>query len=325
VNQVPVKVLSAGIIVVDHVCAPIERLPRSGELVLTDGCDLFIGGCAANVAIDLTKLGLPVRVVGAIGRDPLGEFAEETLAGSGIDTSQLVFVEGLATSQTLVVNVAGDDRRFIHLKGANDQLKAGQIAETLSPGIRVLYLGGLFLMDGLVPGEVADLFRTARRQGIRTVLDVVTPGPRSYESALREILPETDLFLPNEDEGELITGHSSAIEQGRVFRQWGAKSVVITRGEKGSLYLSDDEAFHATAYPMKFVDGTGGGDAFSAGYISGLVDGLDAVGCVARGTALGGSCVQERGATVGVWNRQQLEEYLGACPLKVGPLSMIDE
>ncbi len=133
--------------------------------------------------------------------------------------------------------MVGEDRRFIHLKGANDQLMAGQIAETLSPEIRVLYLGGLFLMDGLVADEVADLFRVARRRGIRTVLDVVTPGPRDYESALRAILSETDLFLPNEDEGELITGHASAAEQGRVFREWGAHAVVITRGEKGSIYF----------------------------------------------------------------------------------------
>ena len=46
-------VLCAGILVVDHLCTPIARLPREGELVLADRLPLAVGGCAANVAIDL--------------------------------------------------------------------------------------------------------------------------------------------------------------------------------------------------------------------------------------------------------------------------------
>ena len=53
----PSDVLCAGIIVADHVCTPITHLPAAGELVLADQLLLTIGGCAANVAVDLVKMG----------------------------------------------------------------------------------------------------------------------------------------------------------------------------------------------------------------------------------------------------------------------------
>ncbi len=60
-------VLCAGIIVADHVSSPIPHLPAAGELVLADQLLLTIGGCAANVAVDLVKLGVSASVVGRSG------------------------------------------------------------------------------------------------------------------------------------------------------------------------------------------------------------------------------------------------------------------
>ena len=61
------QVLCAGIIVADHVCTPIERLPAAGELVMADGMLLTIGGCAANAAVDLAKMGVRTAAVALIG------------------------------------------------------------------------------------------------------------------------------------------------------------------------------------------------------------------------------------------------------------------
>lgn len=52
-NDAPIDCLCLGIVVADHVCEPIDHLPRSGELVLTERTTLTLGGCAANVAVDL--------------------------------------------------------------------------------------------------------------------------------------------------------------------------------------------------------------------------------------------------------------------------------
>ena len=75
----PTDVLCAGIIVADHVCSPIAHLPEAGELVLADKLLLTIGGCAANVAVDLAKLGAAAAVVGLVGADVFGGVVAEML------------------------------------------------------------------------------------------------------------------------------------------------------------------------------------------------------------------------------------------------------
>ena len=80
----PIDCLSVGILVADHLCDPIERAPAAGELVLCPRLPLSIGGCAANVAIDLARLGVSVGVVGCVGQDYFGRFILDTLAAAGI-------------------------------------------------------------------------------------------------------------------------------------------------------------------------------------------------------------------------------------------------
>ena len=76
-------VLCAGIVVADHVSAPIDHLPAAGELVLADRLVLTIGGCAANVAVDLVKLGVPASVVGRVGDDVFGRGSPTCSAPAG--------------------------------------------------------------------------------------------------------------------------------------------------------------------------------------------------------------------------------------------------
>src|SRR3954453_2158417 len=103
-------VLCAGIIVADHVSSPISHLPAAGELVLADQLILTIGGCAANVGVDLVKLGVPARVAGLVGDDVFGRVVKEMLRERGVDVSGVGVRPGADTSQTLIVNVKGEDR-----------------------------------------------------------------------------------------------------------------------------------------------------------------------------------------------------------------------
>src|SRR4051794_19531010 len=103
----PPDVLCAGIIVADHVCSPIAHLPEAGELVLADKLLLTIGGCAANVAVDLANLGASAAVVGLVGADVFGRIVADMLREHGLDVSAVRIAPGHDTSQTMIVNVAG--------------------------------------------------------------------------------------------------------------------------------------------------------------------------------------------------------------------------
>src|SRR5436305_9405941 len=98
-------VLCAGIVVADHVSSPIDHLPAAGELVMAERLLLTIGGCAANVAVDLAKMEVDASVVGRVGSDALGRVVTDMLRGARVDTASMQVSAGADTSQTLIVNV----------------------------------------------------------------------------------------------------------------------------------------------------------------------------------------------------------------------------
>src|SRR5437588_2327118 len=189
-------VLCAGIIVADHVCTPITHLPGPGELVMAERLLLTIGGCAANAAVDLVKMGVRAAIVGRVGGDSFGRLVADMLREHGIDVSAVTISPAADTSQTLIVNVVGQDRRFIHTFGANADFSAADIPLDRVLRSRVLYLGGYLVMPNIRQAELVETFAAARKAGVRTVLDVVTPGPADYLSRLEKLLPHVDVFLP---------------------------------------------------------------------------------------------------------------------------------
>jgi sugar/nucleoside kinase (ribokinase family) len=307
---VTIDCLSAGILVADHLCAPIPRLPDAGQLVLSDDLPLTIGGCASNTAMDLARLGVRVGVVGCVGRDPFGRFVIDTLAAAGVKTEGIRELPGTPTSGTLIINVQGQDRRFIHTIGANGAFDASCVPMDLVRQAKVFYVGGYLLMSGLAQEGLLDLFRQARRAGVKTVLDVVLPGPGNHWSRLDRLLAETDVFLPNTDEAAVITGEHDPVRQAQRFRDAGCGAAVITCGDAGTILLSEHCRLRAGTYPTTYVGGTGAGDAFDAGYIAGLLAGRDAIGCLKWGSALGASCVRAIGATESVFTRAEAEDFM---------------
>jgi sugar/nucleoside kinase (ribokinase family) len=310
--------LSAGILVVDHLTVPISHLPRAGELVMADALPLSIGGNAANVSMNLARLGVQVGAVGCVGDDVFGQFAVQTLQNGGVDVRGVRVLDRVATAATVIINVKGEDRRFIHAAGANAAMTADGIPVELVRQCKVFYVGGYLLMPALERrGTLVELFRQARAAGAKTVLDVVVPGPGDHWHKFEEILTETDVFLPNSDEAELITGLADPLAQAERFRAAGAKTVVITRGEQGTLLIEEGRRIKAGVYPTNFVGGTGAGDAFDAGFIAGMLAGEDSLGCLRWGSALGASCVRSVSATESVFDRQEALEFMGRHELKI--------
>jgi len=307
-------------VVVDHLTPPMARLPRAGELLAVDQLVLNIGGGAANTAVDLTRLGVGVSICARVGDDIFGRFASETLVGHGVDVKGLRIDSRHATSQTLILNVRGEDRRFIHSLGANHEFTSADIDQVLDPPPRVLHIGYFLILPGLDAEGLAERFARARKSGTKTLLDVATPGPGNYLEPLRTVLPHTDVFVPNSDEATLILAEENPVRQARIFHDMGARRVVITQGEHGVISVSDEQSLRVGAFAVDFVDGSGGGDAFDAGYIVGLLEDRSELDCLKLASAVGASCVRAVGTTAGVFNRSETEEFLRRHELTVESL-----
>ena len=303
-------VVSAGMVLVDHLTPPIPRLPRAGELIAVDQLYLNIGGGAANTSMALGRLGVPVSVSARIGDDAFGRFIVESLRSGGVGTDLITVDRERETSQTLIVNVQDEDRRFIHTLGANRGYVAADMDEAISVPPKVLHIGYFLILPQLDGDELAQRFRRVQQAGGHTLLDVVTPGEGAYIEPLKKVLPYTDVFKPNTDEAALILGEHDPIRQARAFRAMGARRVVITMGDRGLVSLSNENEVRMGAFPVTFIDGTGGGDAFNAGYIVGLLEGKSEMECLALASAVGASCVRQVGATPGVFRREEADAFL---------------
>ncbi len=300
-------VVCLGILVADIFGNPIAALPAAGELALLDRYLLSVGGCAANTAADLVRLGRTTSVLGKVGNDLFGEFVLQDLKRLGIDPSFIRRSRTHPTSCTFIVNVRGQDRRYIHCFGANADFSIADIDAKVLDGARALYVGGYLAMPAFRPEHLVTLFREAKQRGLITALDVVIPAgsPSSLED-IRQALLYTDLFLPNEDEARALTGHSDPLEQAEMLGRLNPEgTIVITRGSAGALAKRGSEKLRAAAFQVDSIDESGSGDAFDAGFLVGMLEGWSLEDLLRFASAVGASCTRALGCHEGVFEFEQ--------------------
>jgi sugar/nucleoside kinase (ribokinase family) len=302
----------AGILVQDTFCGPMAECPPEGHLVAVEDMPTKVGGCAANVAIDLSKQGVDVEIIGCVGRDSAGIALKHSLEECGVGCRQLIFAGGLDTSKTVILLVEGQDRRYLHSFGANRAFTVSQIPRDWAAGLKVFYLGGLGAMPGISMTELSELLRFCRSKGVVTVVDVVIPQNFSAAAELCALLPEADYFLPNTDEARVLTGTEDPVEQMRALLVNGANTVIITEAHKGAMASSGKECWSVAAYPIAVIDPSGAGDAFAAGVITGVLRGWDLPEILRYGSALGASATRSVGTTDGVFTAKEAEAFVRA-------------
>ncbi len=315
----PPSVVCAGILVADLFVPPLERLPMGGDLVVTEDFLVQPGGCAANTAISLAKLGVPVSVSGKVGKDMFGDAVERDLRTSGVRTDALRRSSSHGTSKTVILPVIGEDRRYIHTIGANADFTVDDIAFPLAMQVRVFALGGYFVLPRLEPLRIIDLLDSMRKNGVRTVLDIVVPASTDHPTLddLRPILPFIDVFIPNAEEAAMLTGETDPGKQAELFLRAGCAIAIITRGKDGALLMSAHETLETPAFPVEVVDVSGAGDAFVAGFIVGLLEEWSLADSLRFASVIGASACTHLGCTSGVFTRAEAETYIQAHPLAI--------
>ncbi len=307
----------AGILVADNFCGPMAALPEPGELLAVDDIPMHVGGCAANVAIDLARQGIAAEVAGCLGRDASAESLLSILQKAEVGCGRIVRSDRLPTSKTVALLVAGEDRRYIHAFGANGAFSVRDIDPEWAASLKVFYVGGLFAMPAIDAEELATLLEMCRRAGVITVVDVVVPPRLDTTAALNRILPHVDYFLPNDDEARLFTGVSEPLEQIAALQARGAKTVIVTCGADGAYAGSGHRRWRSAVYRLETVDPSGSGDAFAAGVINGIVRGWDIPAMLTYGSALGASAARAVGTTTSVFRGDEAEALIAADPIEV--------
>ena len=307
----------AGILVKDTFCGPLKTLPVPGELVAIEAFKTRVGGCAANVAIDLRKQSQTVELVGCIGQDAAGAYLVKELQAAQVNCDQLAYIEEHPTSETVILLVAGEDRRYLHSFGANRAFKVSDFHRDWVAALDLFYLGGLFAMPGIVADELIALLAFAREQKVITVVDVVLPTNFKRAAEMERLLPHVDWFLPNDAEAAALTGKVDPLEAIRTFRRWGGHDIIVTLGDQGAVAVFEDECWRANAHPGQMVDPSGAGDAFASGLITGIAKGWAFPQSLQYASLLGASATWMVGTTDGVLTGAQAERTMAEEPITV--------
>ena len=309
------KVGCAGILVADLFCGPLAEFPAPGQLVTIDEMPFAVGGCAANVAVNLTTQGVDAELLGCLGKDADGQMLQQILRDRGVNCERVVWVDHLSTSKTVILLIVGQDRRYVHLIGANAALTAEHFEQAWLSELDLFYLGGVFAMPGLDPDRLLGVLKFCRTAGVSTVLDVVIPQGFKDQSSLQQLLPYVDYFLPNDEEAAQITGCKSSTDQLQCLQEMGAKTVIITRGRSGVAAIQDDVFWELGAYNVPAIDPSGAGDAFASGLIVGILRGWAMPEILRYASAVGASAIRAVGTTTSVFRESEAINFVESHPL----------
>lgn len=293
------QVVCVGILVADAIARPVDELPEAGTLTFVDEVTLRGGGCALNTATVLRRLGLAVALVGKVGTDPFGDFLLGLADDRGLDRRGVVVDAEVATSATVVLVDRAGERTFLHLPGANARLRADEIDPALLYAGRALHLAGALVMAALDGEPAAALLAEARRRGVVTSMDTVWDASGRWH-LVEPSLPHLDVFTPNLREGRAITGEDIPEAVAAALRHRGVGTVALTMGERGAYVAGDGFEGHVDGYAVDSVDGTGSGDAFSGGFLYGMLAGWPLERTARFANAVGALAVTAVGATEGV-------------------------
>jgi sugar/nucleoside kinase (ribokinase family) len=249
-----------------------------------------------------------------VGTDLFGDFVVSELQSRGIQTSQVRRSTAKPTSATVIINVTGEDRRYLHCIGANADYRGSDLDAAALDGNQVLYAGGYLAMPAFNSDDLLCLFKKAKERGVITVLDVVIPA--GLEEPMGQVAPAleyTDYFLPNDDEARILTGASDIYGQADALHRIAPGCThVITMGPEGSLARTRDETIRTPPVAVEAVDESGAGDAFAAGLIRGLLEGFPLEQTLRLAAAVGASCTRALGCSAGLFTFEEAVASMNA-------------
>lgn len=259
------------------------------------------GGAESNVAIGLARLGHRVGWCGRLGKDPLGRHIWKAIRGEGVDVSRAALVGDAPTGLMMRELVAGKSSVYYYRKGsAASRMETEHLDMKYISSARMLHVTGITCaLSDSSADTVAAAVRTAKAAGVKVCFD---PNLRlklwTIEEARARLLPlslEADYFMPGLDELKLLYDTE---DEAAIFKRLSElPGISIVKGGQGMNYVVEGSHIEEISYELveHAVDTVGAGDAFCAGFLSGILRGSTPAEAVSFGNVMGAMVVQAFG------------------------------
>jgi sugar/nucleoside kinase (ribokinase family) len=280
-------VLSIGRLYCDLIFTGLDALPQLGREVFAGDMKIVAGGGAFISAAHFAHVGRSVALVARLGTDTLSQSLKQDLTVQGLDL-RFLEVSDEAGPQVTVASVIGNDRAFLSRRAGTAH------PSTLDEALSWKSAKHLHIAEYATLHEMPDLILKAKAAGLTVSLDPSWDETLIYSDDLLKKCEGVDIFLPNSEEAEAITGESDASRALDILSQ-NFPVVALKTGSEGAWVRVENTAIHLPAEKVKVVDTTGAGDAFNAGFIDFWIDGRSALESLEAGVQRGSLAVQALG------------------------------
>ncbi len=254
---------------------------------------LGIGGAESNVAIGLRRLGIDVTWLGRVGDDPLGERVTREIRAEGVDVHGVIDVDAPTGLMLKERPSSSSSAVFYYRSGAaGSRLRPDDVPPDWIEEADLLHVTGItaLLSDGARDCVLAAIAR-AQAAGVRVSFDVnyrsTLAPPDIAGPLLRKLAENADIVFGGADELRLLFPDGDAADAAARLMGGGRSEVVVKHGAAGAATYSASGVVESPGFTVDVVDTVGAGDAFVAGYLSGLLEGLDVAGRLHRANACG--------------------------------------
>jgi ribokinase len=292
------KVINFGSLNIDHVYE-LDHFVKPGETCLSQKHTLNPGGKGFNQSVALAKAGAHVIHAGCIGAD--GKMFLELFDQLKIDHRHVKVVE--APTGHAIIQLVNGENSIIVEPGANNCIDEQQIEDV----IKDAYPGDLLLLQNEI-NNLPLIIQKAKERQMKIVLNAAPMNEKIKALPLDEI----GLLIVNETEATELVHASGTSEDDLVpllKKMFPHKEIVLTLGEKGSLYLFEDTFIKVPADHVEAVDTTGAGDTFIGYLLSCIMEGKSIKEALTTATSASALTVQKKGASQSIPDLREVETY----------------
>ena len=305
------KVLGIGNAIVDVICKVedsflSENSLAKGTMKLVDEAEFkkllstlkieetIAGGSVANSIVGLSQLGNQVSFIGKVNNDELGDKYEKSLTIEKVKYCYKKKEEPIPTGTCLILITPDSERTMCTFLGIAGKVSDKDIDEDSVKNSELVFLEG-YLWD---EGDPKSAFDKAMRLSNKTAMSLSDQFcvDRHKKSFLDLVKNKLDIIFTNEQEVLSLIDTKNFNEVVSFGKKLG-KLIVVTRGEKGSIAIHNNEVVECNIKKgLKIVDLTGAGDLFAAGFLHGYVNNLSMKQSLEKGTDMSSKVIQIFGA-----------------------------
>ena len=252
------------------------------------------GGSVANSIVGLSQLGNDVGFIGKVNSDDLGQKYEEGLIKEKVQYFYKKKQEVLPTGTCLILITPDAERTMVTYLGIAGKIGEKDIDEKAIKESEMIFLEG-YLWDEGEPKSAFDKAMSLSNKKAMSLSDQFCVE-RHKGNFLDLVRNQLDITFANEQEIKaLIDGND--FEEVITFGKQLGKLLVITRGEKGSIAINDNEVTECESKSnLQIIDLTGAGDLFAAGFLHGFINNFSIKESLEKGTEMSSEIIQKVGA-----------------------------